>query len=151
MTMRRAFPWLLMLSVAANVFMVALLVARPHHPPPHPPRGPLGMIEEMSERLPAADSALLRQALAHEIQRLGTLPQDVPPGPGRLQALMGANPFDPVRFRQEAEAIQAERNAMSESLTRIFLEALPAMSAEGRRKVADFRGGPGGPGGPPPR
>jgi hypothetical protein len=139
----RFLPWLLLASLAANIFLLSALLTRPGHMgPPPPPRGPLGMIEAMAEGLEAADADILRAALAAEIQRTGQLPADRPPGPGRLQTIMASDPFDAQQFQQEADAMQADRNAMSAALTRIMLDALPRISPQGRQKMAAFRPGP---------
>lgn len=139
MNKRHLLPWALLLSLAVNVFLLSAFLARPDHPMPPPPRNPISMLESMAERLPPADGAILRAAIAAETQKSGQLPDDRPPGPGRLQTAMAADPFDAEKFRQEAQAMNNERLAVSEAMTRIFLDALPRMSAEGRRRVADFR------------
>ena len=145
MDFRRLRPWLLVASLAANGFLAGmLLVGRPPHPP-GPPPGPHDVVEQMAAILPAADAGILRQAAADQ----GV---DGPPQPGdfdddhrRATELMAAETFDTAAFSQLVAAFAAKREQAGDRVGKMLVQALPRMSLEGRRALANLRPPPPGP------
>ncbi len=145
-------PWALPLSLAVNVFLVAVIAVHLWHRPPGPP-GPHHLADEIARFLPPGDADTLRTAFASE----PVLQRD--PGPAmrsnmaRVREALRADPFDPAALAAALEEGHEDRDAGDRAVGRALLKAAIAMSPEGRRVLAEHGGaphGPGGPGGPPP-
>lgn len=130
--------WLLVASLAGNVFFGAVMSAPLFRPPPRPPQ-PERIVEEMAESLPAADARILREALD---AKRGALAEE---GDGprefheRTRQVLLAEPFDPDSFRRLTSEFHARRERVGTIIGDILVEALPRMSPEGRKALADFR------------
>jgi|AGTN01.1.fsa_nt_gi hypothetical protein len=130
--------WLLVASLALNVFLGVTLGMRAFHAPP-PPR-PERAIEEMARSLPAADAQILRDALnTHRGVLEGEEDDDPRQYHERMRRILLAEPFDAEAFRQMASEFHARRERVGSVLGEILADALPRMSPEGRKAMADFR------------
>jgi uncharacterized membrane protein len=148
--------WALPLSLAINVFLVAVIAVHLWHRPPGPP-GPPGpdphhMVDEIARFLPGADATILRDAFASE----AVLQQDpratMEHNMERVREALRADPFDPAALAAVLREGHEARDADDQAIARALLKAATAMSPEGRRLLAEYGGpphGPGGPGGPP--
>lgn len=135
--------WLLVASLAGNVFFGVMTGTHFFRPPPGPPR-PERMIEEMAETLPAADARILRETLDAKrgvLTEEGDRPQEFRE---RVRQILLTEPFDPEAFKRLISEFHARRERTAVVLNDILAEALPRMSLEGRKTLADFRP-------PPPR
>lgn len=137
--------WILLGSMALNVFL-AIVIGKHMAIPPFPPPRPTRIIEEIADKLPKADAQILRDSLnAHEAEL-----KEEDHGPEvfhkKMRDVLTAPQFDPEAFRAVADEFQARRERIGSTLTRVMLDALPKMSPEGRQAVADFKPPP-----PPPR
>ena len=132
--------WALPLSLAVNVFLVAVIAVHVWHRPPGPPGppGPHHMADEIARFLPTADADALRKAFASE----PVLQQD--PGPemrknmDHVRDVLRADPFDSAALDAALKAGRADRDAGEQAIERALLKAATAMSPEGRRKLAEF-------------
>lgn len=133
---RSALP----LSLAANVFFVAVIVVHLWYRPPFPPHGgPGGPVEEIARALPPADAAIFREAFSGE-----PLLQGPPPGPGRdddsgIDQALIAEPFDAAALEAAFRAREHEKQRFGQALGRALVRAASAMSAEGRRKLVEWQ------------
>lgn len=137
--MNNKLLWILTLSLAANVFfgtVIGLHLLRDPKGPPKPER----LLERLAGALPPDDARILRDAMErHGVEEPadeGFEPRE------RLRQVLLAEPFDLAAFRQ----VHAELKASHERIGRIgdvMADAVPRMSPEGRRRLAEF--------GPPPR
>ena len=163
--MRKRFvllPWLAALSLALNVFLGTVLALRepgPKHPlRPFGPPDPIKIAERMSRDLPAADAAILRNAFIAHSAEFAELRSKAGGFPDHLRAVLTSEPFNAQAVSVAAQAVIAEHSAFESKVSTVLVEALSAMSPEGRRKFAEHPipgpGGPpepgGGPGAPPP-
>lgn len=147
MDFRRLRPWLLAVSLAANGFMAGVLLADRPFFPLKPPRGD-ALIDQMAAVLSDADARVLRQAAADQ----GVLGDDhevFEDFHRRGTALMKQENFDAQAFSQLVEDFAAKRKRNGDLIGRMLVQALPQMSLEGRRALADLRPPPGPPGPPP--
>lgn len=151
--MTKVSTWVLIASLGCNAFLGAAVATHFLKDPPPPPPPPGRMLEEMAETLPPEDARIMRQAIAtystlltkerHEEQFQ------------RLRQTLAADPFNADAFRAAEAELRQRQTAMND----IILEVVPRLSAEGRKKLSEFRP-PRGPGkprgleeqdGPPPR
>lgn len=148
--------WLLPLSLAVNVFLIAVIAVHEWRRPHGPPR-PEHLIAHLSKVLSAADAATLRQAFEAETI-LHARPH--PPsgsegtnGPGSpegedmaaIRQALRAEPFDPEALAAAFARGHAVRDARDQAIGRVLLKVATAISAEGRQRLADLRGPPGPP------
>ena len=136
--MSKMIPWLLLMSVLANGFMAGILFNRHPGPPPHLRRE--AVIEQMLGVLSPPDAEILRQAAAAEPPSKGPPPPwEMDEFRAKVASLMMAEPFDEAAFRTLFEEFRRNREQMLEGLGNILIRALPQMSAEGRRRLAQIR------------
>lgn len=140
--MNKKVLWLLLASLAANVFLgvaVGTSFSRgPKGPPPRPDR----MLEEMASILPSSDAQILRQAME---SRRGELTADEggPPRPFEdIRRVLSAEPFDVDEFVRVNSEFRAKHERIGAIIGEVLTEALPRMSPEGRKRLAEFRPGP---------
>jgi hypothetical protein len=145
-SMRR---WFLPLSLAVNVFLLAVMGSRflfhPFGPPPPP--DPYRLVEEIARTLPEADGNVLRLAFVAE----GLGPEGHGPPHeliGRLRLVLRTEPFDAHLLETILTDEMTARNVRDAMLIRAIVGATRAMSAEGRHRLADWHDHHGP---PPPR
>lgn len=141
--------WLLVASLAVNVFLGATVGTHLLREPKGPPR-PGQMLEDMAGALPPADAQILRQAM--EVHREELRPEDDNPQQQheKMRRILAADPFDLDAFKQFTSEFRARRDRVGETIGNVLADALPRMSREGRKRLADMPP-PGPPPGPPPR
>ena len=148
MILNRLKKHALPISLAFNVFFVAVIgIHLWHRPPPHHGRhGPHDMVEEIARTLSAADAAILRREFAP-----GTLPE--PPRPGspddgleRIRQVLAAEPFDPAALDAVLRADEEHHRQYDRAIAGARIRAATALSAEGRHRLAEWQ-----PHGPPPQ
>lgn len=136
----RLKPYALPLSLAVNVFFLAMLAVPLWHHPPRPPRGgPMGLVEEIAGALPAEDAVRFRAAFADP-----ALARRPPPGPGgedlrRINAALLAEPFDAAALETAFGAHQDERQRFDRAFFEAFVRGASTISAEGRRKLVEWQ------------
>jgi hypothetical protein len=123
--MNKKVLWILMLSLAANVFFGVMVGSQAFRGPKGPPPRPERILEEMAATLPSADAAILPDAPFRQHERF-------------RQALL-AEPFDVEEFRRINDEFHARRERMGRIIDAVLSEAVPKISPEGRRRLAEFR------------
>lgn len=133
------FPWLLLVSVLMNGFLAGILFNRPFGPPPRPPR-PEAIIEQMLSVLSPPDAEILRRAAALEPASMGPPPPwEMDEFRAKMAKLMMAEPFDEAAFGTLSEEFRRNRERTADGVGNILIRALPQMSADGRRRLAQMR------------
>lgn len=138
--MNKKVVWLLVLSLAGNVFLgvvVGTHLARGSKG--NPPR-PVQMLEEMAQILPPADASILRAAMA---ARRTDLAEPAAPPFQRMRQVLAAEPFDLEAFTRINREFHARNERVGAVIAQVLTEALPKMSSDGRKRLAEFR--------PPPK
>lgn len=148
MDFRRLNPWILAASLIVNGFLAGYVLSHhPGGPPPREPPRPGNLIEQMASRLPPEDARILMQA-ARDQRLLEGPPEEFKAFRQKSSELMAAEKFDAAAFRALTEEFSAKLHKNGDRVGSTLLQALPQMSLEGRRALAQFeKSGP--PGGPP--
>lgn len=135
MTNSKPWLWLLVASLALNVFLGVSAGTHFFREPKGPPR-PDGMILDMAEALPEADARILRQAL--DARRNELSPDEDPKARfDEMRAVLRAEPFDPKTFERASSEFRAKHERDTRVIGEILLDAVPRMSPEGRKALAD--------------
>ena len=136
MTHTKPWMWLLVASLALNVFLgVTVGTHFFREPPKGPPARPGMFLLDMAESLPEDDARILRQAFeAHK----GEFPGDMGPPHGfdRMRDALVAEPFDLEAFLRMESEFRANREREGAVIGLALAEALPKMSPEGRKRLA---------------
>jgi len=145
MNFRHLRTWLLVASLAANGFLAGMLLT-PHPQKPFGPPPPDGLLNHMASVLSEQDARILRQ-VAKEQGLTGQPPDDFEDFHRRANEMMRQESFDAAAFAQLVDEFAVKREKAGDLIGRMLVHALPQMSLEGRRAIADLR--PPGP--PKPR
>lgn len=148
----RLQPWVLTVSLLANGFLAGMLFVHDHDrrgPPPGPPPSPFNIIERMAEDLPAADARILRD-VAHGLD-MNQEESEEGAMHDRIRTLLLAESFDTQAFQDAITEFGKKRQNAGDRVGQVLVEALPKMSLQGRRILAEMGPPPKGPKGPPDR
>ena len=137
---RGASRWLLLGSLALNLFFVGVAVAMAIRAPAPPTwdRNVFVRVERLAASLPAADAALLRGEVDGKRQALETAQTQYRAGQHEIRQKLRAEPFDPESLRAAATRTRAARQNFDQILQDVFADATSKMSSAGRRAVADW-------------
>lgn len=137
MTFRHLRTWLLVASLAANGFLAGMLLT-PHPDKPFGPPPPDGLLNHMTSVLSEHDAHILRQ-VAKEQGLTDQPPDDFDDFHRRANDMMHQEHFDAAAFAQLVDEFAAKRQQAGDLIGRMLVHALPQMSLEGRRAIADLR------------
>ncbi len=138
---RPSARWLLLGSLALNLFFIAFaaaLAVRAPAPAPAWDRDVFVRAERIADTLPAADAATLRnriKASRGDIESAQTKfrsAQDV------IRDTLRAEPFDAEALRASMANARAARQAFDQTIQGVFAGAAAQMSQPGRQALADW-------------
>jgi uncharacterized membrane protein len=98
---------------------------------------PMAALQRVAEGLPADDRAALRDSLLARAPAMRAAQQRYERQSARVLELVAAEPLDLGALEAEIQAARASRQVAADELVAAFLEALPRMSPETRRKLAE--------------
>src|SRR3954470_258114 len=155
MTMTMTMPdrpsrWLLIGSLALNLFFVGTLLSLPARAYLLPgqsvaterPRSAAARIERLAAPLPIADAEKLRAAFRARESAAEGARDALNKAYERAQGVLKTEPFDAAALRAALADARAARPAYDQTMQEILIAGASAMSPEGRAKLADW---------PPPR
>lgn len=122
----------LTLSLALNLFLLAVLAAPYVFPSPPRQRGEARMAERIVQRLPEADRPIFRSAHERHAATLQRTFQAVREARAQMRDALGAEPFDPAKFDQAVRTWRQTSDAAQQAIHAMMLDAAPRMSVEGR-------------------
>lgn len=127
------------LSVALNVFLVALIAAhllRPSLAPAAAPRGggPLG---RLIAQLPPDEADKVRAVIDRERPSYQAARDKVSAAHREVGAAIGRTPYDEAAVRSALADWQASWHEFSTRFNIVFLDAVRTLSDQGRAKLAD--------------
>ncbi len=129
-------------SVMVNVFLASALFShwlrggddRPPRPP-HPDK----VVERLAGELSAADATLLRAAYARHRTEVAAGFEIISSFPERVRTVLAADPFDPAALSAAFDANAQGHVALTNALREATLDAVMAMSPEGRQILARLK------------
>jgi uncharacterized membrane protein len=133
--------WLLLGSLALNLFFIAFAVAlavRPPAPPSAWDRDVFVRVERIADTLPAADAAILRariktdRSIIEDAQEKYRSAQDV------IRTAMRAEPWDAEALRTAMTDTRTARQAFDQIIQGAFAGAAAQMSPPGRQALANW-------------
>ena len=142
----RASRWLLLASLALNVFLVGAagaLVARHYWTagagaPPPLDRSVAARIERIAATLPAADADLLRTDYRANAGKVDASRDAYRQAQDDVRATLRAEPFQDDAMRAAMVKTRAARQAFDQQLQDAIASAAARMSPAGRNKLADW-------------
>ncbi len=138
---RGSARWLLLGSLALNLFFIAFTIALAVRPPPPQPawdRDVFVRVERIAASLPAGDAGILRaqiganRALIEAAQAKFRSSQDI------IRAALRAEPFDAEALRTAMANSRATRQTFDQTIQGVFAGAAAQMSQAGREALADW-------------
>lgn len=123
---------LLTLSLALNLFLIAVLAAP--HLLPAPPRAPgeTRIAERIARRLPEADRPAFRAAHERHEATLRRTFEAMRESRTRMREALSAEPFDAAKFGRAVDDWRQTSDAAQQAMHAMILDAAPKMSAQGR-------------------
>jgi uncharacterized membrane protein len=137
---RGSSRWLLLGSLALNLFFVGIAVAMAIRAPAPPTwdRDVFVRIERIAATLPAADADLLRGELKGRRQALEDAQHQFFTAREQIHAALRRDPFSVEDMRAAMGKTRAARQNFDQTLQGIFAEAASKMSNAGRIALADW-------------
>lgn len=137
---RASSRWLLLGSLALNLFFVGVALAMAIRAPASPAwdRNVFVRVERIAATLPPADSDLLRGQIAanrvtiEEAQTKYRAAQDT------IRATLRQDPFEPAAMRAAMAQTRAARQNFDQTIQGVFAELASQMSSAGRHALADW-------------
>lgn len=123
----------LILSLAANVFLIAVFAAPHLLPPPPRERGENRIAERIARRLPEPDRPVFREAHARHQAALARSFDALGASRARMRETLSAQPFDAATFARAAAESQRASDLVQTAIYAMIADAAPQMSAKGRQ------------------
>ena len=133
-------PWrtrLLWLSIAGNLFAVALIGSHMATGRPAGSGGLEGVVERMAHDLPPADAEQFRAVLAHERPWYDLARRNMDESREALSQAIAHQPYDEAAVRARMQEWQARWVETSSRFGESLLSAIGSLSPEGRTRLAE--------------
>ncbi len=140
-TAARVAPrWLLLGSLALNLFFIGIAIAMAVRAPAPPSwdRNVFVRVERLAATLPDADAAVLRGAIDADRQALETAQTEYHAAQNEIRQALRRQPFDLGVMRAAMTKSRAARQNFDQILQGIFASAASKMSQAGRQAMADW-------------
>jgi uncharacterized membrane protein len=139
-TASRSSRWLLLGSLALNLFFVGVAVAMAIRAPAPPSwdRNVFVRVERIAGTLPPADADLLRGAVNGGKQTLEAAQKDYRTAQHQIRLMLRQEPFAVDDLRAAMAKTRAARQNFDQILQGIFADTATRMSPAGRQALADW-------------
>lgn len=139
-TMRGASRWLLLGSLALNLFFVGVAVAMAIRAPAPPSwdRNVFVRVERLATTLPPADADVLRGEINANRQAIEDAQTQYRAGQDEIRATLRQEPFDLATMRTIMTKTRNARQNFDQTLQGVFAVAASKMSHAGRQALADW-------------
>ncbi len=144
--------WLLLGSLALNLFFIGAAIAlsvRPPAPQPVWDRDVLVRVERIAASLPPADGTLLRAQINANRDAVEAAQAKYRASQDSIRQAWRAEPFDADALRTATLNTQAARQTFDQTIQGVFAGAAAQMSQSGRQALADWPPGRKGTGAKP--
>lgn len=136
---RRSSRWLLLGSLALNLFFIGIAIAmliRGPAPAPTWDRNVFVRVERIAATLPPADADVLRVAIDSNRQALEKAQTDYRSAQDKIREAVRREPFSVNDMRAEMSRTRAARQNFDQILQGAFADAAAKMSPSGRQALA---------------
>ncbi|MCW5691781.1 MAG: periplasmic heavy metal sensor [Pseudolabrys sp.] len=141
-TTRPATRWLLLGSLALNLFFIGIAIAmavRPAPPPRTWDRDVFVRTERLAEGLPQADRDILLKQMEANRPAIEKTQTAYRAAQESIRDNLRKEPFDPAAMRAAMNDTRAARQAFDIAVQNAFASATEQMSQNGRTALADWR------------
>jgi uncharacterized membrane protein len=140
---RGSSRWLLLGSLALNLFFIGVVLAMAVRPAPAPTAATWDpdvfvRIERIAATLPVADAAILRAQVATDRAALTSAQKSYQDDRATIRQTLRAEPFNGAALRAAMGRTRADRQSYDEILQNLFAEAASKLSQQGRLALADW-------------
>jgi len=137
---RGSTRWLLLGSLALNLFFVGVAVAMAVRSPAPPAwdRNVLVRVERIAATLPPADADLLRSQIAANRETIEDAQTKYRTAQDSIRATLRQDPFDAAEMRAAMAKTRAARQNFDQVIQGVFAGLAPQMSSAGRHALADW-------------
>jgi len=140
---RGSSRWLLLGSLALNLFFIGIAVAIAIRPAPAP--APTSWdpdvfvrMERIATTLPADDAAILRAQINVDRSGLAAAQSAWQADRVKIREMLRQEPFDPAALREAMTRTRADRQSYDQIVQNLFAQAASKMSHEGRLTLANW-------------
>lgn len=137
---RGASRWLLLGSLALNLFFVGVAVAmaiRPHGPPSWD-RNVFVRAERIASSLPMADADILRGRIKAQQDSIETAQTRYRTAQNSIRSMLRKEPFDVAAVQDAMAKARAARQDFDQTIQGVFAGSAAQMSPAGRQALADW-------------
>lgn len=134
--------WLLIGSLALNLFFVGVAVAMAIRTPAPAPRWDPDVfvrVERLSATLPPADADMLRGAYQANHDRIAAAQTAYQDGRRSIHAILRQEPFNIDELRDAMAKTRAARQALDQTVQSVFADTVVKLSPAARHAIADWR------------
>jgi uncharacterized membrane protein len=140
---RGSSRWLLLGSLALNLFFIGVVLAMAVRPAPAPAVSTWDpdvfvRIERIAATLPASDATILRTQVGADRAPLAAAQKTYHADRATIRDALRAEPFDSGALRAAKGRTRADRQSYDQILQNLFAEAASKMSQQGRLALADW-------------
>jgi uncharacterized membrane protein len=139
-TIRVSSRWLLLGSLALNLFFIGIAVALAIRAPAPPTwdRDVFVRVERLSATLPPADADLLRGEIKANRSAIESLQNKYYTAREAIRDTLRQEPFDPAAMRAAMAQTRAARQAFDQTIQGVFAGSAAKMTPAGRLALADW-------------
>lgn len=139
-TIRVSSRWLLLGSLALNLFFIGIAVALVIRAPAPPTwdRDVFVRVERLSATLPPADVDILRGEINANRATIESLQNKYYGAREAIHDTLRQEPFDPAAMRAAMAQTRAARQAFDQTIQGVFAGSAAKMSPAGRKALADW-------------
>ncbi len=140
MTVRGSSRWLLLGSLALNLFFIGIAIAMAVRPPPPPSwdRNVFVRVERLTASLPAADGDLLRGQITNNRAPIEDTQNKYRAAQDTIRATLRQEPFDAAALQAAMAQTRAARQNFDQAIQGVFAASAAQMSPAGRHALADW-------------
>jgi uncharacterized membrane protein len=140
---RGSSRWLLLGSLALNLFFVGIALAMAVRPAPAPTPSTWDpdvfvRMERIAQTLPAEDAAILRAQIEADRATVATAQKTWQGDRNQIRETLRQEPFDAAALRSVMARSRADRQTYDSVLQNLFADASSKMSREGRLALANW-------------
>jgi uncharacterized membrane protein len=141
-TSRGNSRWLLLGSLALNLFFIGVAIAMALRGPALPPRWDPNVfvrIERLSATLPPDDGTLLRGAFQAHHGTIEAAQDKYQAARAEIHATLRQDPFKVEDMRAAMAKTRAARQEFDQVIQGVFADVAPKLSSAARHRIADWR------------